>query len=232
MAPVALLTYDEGWYGWGRYLYPAAPMLGLATGAALVDGALPRLRPRVRQFAAAALALAVLFGVAQTFAAGRDWHDDRALAEAMIADHPESSNGYSELAVIELRAHRPAEALALLERASAIAPDNHTHWSRAATALMQLERRPEAYAAAARALALDPTDTNARYVTAIRLLGERREAEAAELLLAAIAAEPEQAGPRQTLREALSHLGPQSRFAEAVRAHAAKDPRLAALVSY
>src|SRR5581483_6919496 len=101
LAPVALLTYDDGWFGWGRYLYPAVPALALWLGEALVDGALPRLRPSLRRIAAGGFALAIALCAAQTFAAGRDWRDDRAFAAALIADHPTSPRGWFELGVVE-----------------------------------------------------------------------------------------------------------------------------------
>ena len=227
LAPVALLTYREGWYGWGRYLYPATPALALMAGALVVDVALPRLRPKLRQIAAGALALAVALLAASTFAAGRDWRDDRAFARAIVNDHPESSIGYSELAAVELNDGHADEALRLAERALALEPANHKHWSRAATALMQLGRRPEAYRAAARALELDESDANGDYITAIRLLGERNESQAAVRLLFAISEEPDEPGPWATLRQALTHLGPESVFAQTVRSLIANDRRFA-----
>lgn len=228
LTPIALLAGDEGWFGWGRYLYPAAPAFCVAVAAALVDGALPRLRSSLHRPFAAALALVVLLCAAQTLAAGRDWRDDRSFAEALVADHPESSAGWCELASVELRGDRPERALELATRCTEIAPGNHRGWSYAASALMRLGHRGEAYAAAARALALDADDTNARYLIAIQRLEQHREDEAARMLLDAIAAEPEQPGPWRTLREALAHLGPQSRFAATVRALAA-EPRYAAI---
>lgn len=228
LGPIALLSADEGWFGWGRYLYPAAPAFALAVAAALVDGALPRLRPRLRPALGAALALVVLLCAAQTFASGRDWRDDRSFAEALVADHPESSSGWCELAAVELRAGNAERALTLATRATELAPGSHVAWSHAASALMRLGRRPQAYAAAARALALDGNDNNARYLTAIARLEQHREPEAARLLLDALAAEPDQPGPWETLRQALAHLGRQSRLAAAVGA-ALDEPRYAAI---
>ncbi len=224
MAPVALLTFDEGWYGWGRYLYPAVPSLALALARA-AEAPLGRVRLASLGVGVVTAAMAV-----STFLCGRDWHDDHAFAQAMAVDHPESSMGWSELAAVELREERPAEALADAEHALTLAPRNFRHWSRAASALMKLDRRPEAYRAAARALELEPNDANARYVSAIRLLGERRESDAAAMLLEALRLEPEQEGPWQTLRQALDHLGPSSLFAQTIQA-AATDPRYAAIFS-
>jgi tetratricopeptide (TPR) repeat protein len=220
LAPVALLTFDEGWYGWGRYLYPSLPAMALIIGT-LVE------KRRVARVGAAIVAAAM---AASTFLAARDWHDDRSFSRAMTEDHPEASMGWSELAAVELRENHPAEALADVERALERAPRNYRHWSRAASALMRLDRRPEAYQAAARALALEPDDANAHYVTAIRFLGERREAEAAAQLLEALRLEPEQDGPWNTLTEARAHLGADSAFARAVAA-AASDPRYAGIAA-
>jgi tetratricopeptide (TPR) repeat protein len=206
LAPVALLTFAEGWTGWGRYLYPTLPGLALWAAAALVDGALPRLREGVRQFAAGAVAVALLGCAAQTLAAGRDWRDDRSLARAMMIDHPQSGLGYSELAVVEMNQGRAAEGLTLLEKAIALNPSRAVSWSRAATALMDLGRRDEAFRAAARALALDPEDNNARYVTAIRLLQEGRGEEGARLLVEVLRVEPSQEGPWNTLAQAVERF--------------------------
>jgi protein O-mannosyl-transferase len=228
LAPIALLSADEGWFGWGRYLYPAAPAFALAVAAAVVDGALPRLSVRLRRGVVAALGALVLLCAAQTLAAGRDWRDDRSFAEALVADHPESSAGWCELASVELRADNPARALVAAERATELAPRNHVAWSDAASALMRLGRRDQAYAAAARALALDGSDNNARYLCAIAALEQRREDDAAHLLLDALAAEPDQPGPWQTLSQALAHLGPHSRFAAVVQS-ALAEPRYASI---
>jgi protein O-mannosyl-transferase len=220
LAPVSLLTYDEGWFGWGRYLYPSLPAIALVAGT-LVE------KKRLARIGAAIVATAM---GASTFLAGRDWRDDRSFARAMAEDHPEASMGWSELAVVELREGQPAEALADAERAIERAPRNYRHWSRAASALMRLDRRPEAYQAAARALQLEPDDANAHYVTAIRLLGERREAEAASHLLEALRLEPEQDGPWATLEQARAHLSADSDFARALSA-ASRDPRYAGIAA-
>src|SRR5581483_3411649 len=228
LAPVALLTYDDGWFGWGRYLYPATPALALALGEALVDGALPRLRPSLRQIAAGAFALAIALCAAQTFAAGRDWRDDRAFAAALIADHPTSPHGWFELGVVEDHAGHAERALELAQKSLELAPRNHRAWSLAAGALMRLGRRADAFEAARRALALDAHDAGAEYIQSIALLGERREPEAAALLLDAIAGDPAQDGPWATLHQAAVHLGPSSSFVTAARA-ALTDPRYAAI---
>jgi protein O-mannosyl-transferase len=229
LAPIALLTADEGWFGWGRYLYPAAPMLGVAVGE-LGQRARASLRPRVQRALAIGAGVLVALCAVQTLAAARDWRDDRAFATAIIADHPESSSGWSELAVVELRDGHPQRAAELATRAVEIAPRNSRAWSRLATALMSTDRRADAFVAARRALALDPRDVNARYVRAIELLGQRKEAEAAQALVAAIAREPEQDGPWSTLVEAARHLGPTSPFVSTVRALAA-DPAYAPIAT-
>ncbi len=230
LAPIALLTADEGWTGWGRYLYPAMPVFALAVGAAVIDRGLPKLRPVMRRVALFACVAIVLLCAAQTLAQGRDFADDRAFASAIAADHPQSSLGWSELASVELNAGHSARALELAERACELAPRNHLHWSRAAGALMQLGRRPRAYAAAARALALDPNDANARYISAIGRLELHDEAAAAPLLLDALLADPAQDGPWQTLEQALTHLGPSSLFAATVR-QLIEQPRYAPLAA-
>jgi tetratricopeptide (TPR) repeat protein len=227
LAPIALLAADEGWFGWGRYLYPAAPMFAVAV-VEVGDQLTREVRARVRSALAVAAVVIVILCAAQTFAAARDWRDDRAFATAMLADHPESSAGWSELAVVELQDHHPERAAELASRAVEIAPRNGRGWSRLATALMQLGRRADAFAAADRALALDPGDVNGKYVLAIRRLGERKEADAAVLLVEVIAKEPEQQGPWQTLEQAARHLGASSEFVRTV-AQLSAEPRYAAV---
>ena len=217
LAPIALLAADEGWFGWGRYLYPAAPMLGLAVGE-LLDRARERLRPQMARALTLGAGVLIALCAAETLAAARDWRDDRAFATAIVGDHPESSAGWSELAVVELHDGHAQRAAELASRAVEIAPRNGRAWSRLASALMSIGRRADAFAAAERALALDPTDVNARYVRAIRLLGEHQQPEAAQLLLYAIAAEPDQEGPWHTLEQAARHLGPSSAFVQTARA--------------
>jgi Flp pilus assembly protein TadD len=222
MAPIALLAADEGWFGWGRYLYPSAPMLGIAV-AEVGQRTFAELRAPIRRGLAVAGAILVVLCAAQTLAATRDWRDDRAFASAIIADHPESSSGWSELALVELHDGNPQRAVDLAGRAVEIAPTNRRAWSHLASALMSAGRRPEAFLAARRLLALDPEDANGRYIRAIELLGERNEAAAATMLVGAIAREPAQDGPWNTLVEAARHLGPTSAFSSTVRALAA-DP--------
>jgi tetratricopeptide (TPR) repeat protein len=224
LAPVAQLTAEEGWFGWGRYLYPAAALLLLGAGQLLIEGTRGRLRPPLRRLVLTGAGLFVAAAALVTFLAGPSWRDDRSFAMAIVMDHPGYSMGYSEAAVVEMHDRNPGFALVLLDRAIALRPDYARHHSRRANALMQLERRREAYAAAARALALDPADNNGRYVTALLHLETRREAEAARLLLDVLAAEPEQEGPWRTVAQALTHLGPASPFAEALRAGLG-DPR-------
>jgi Tfp pilus assembly protein PilF len=231
LAPVALLTFNEGWNGWGRYLYPAAPSVCLAAAALVVDGALPRLRRELARLVAVGAALLVALCLAQTIAAGRRWRDDRAFFSAIRDEHPEQSIGYSELAVLELSEGRAARALELAELAVERAPASPLNWSRVASALMRLERRPEAFRAAEQAIVLARgrlPDNNARYIVAIERLGQRRQAEAAELLLDTLRADPEQAGPWQTLAQAVAHLGRDSEFAATLRRLAA-EPRYRAV---
>jgi tetratricopeptide (TPR) repeat protein len=230
LAPVALLTSDEGWFGWGRYLYPAAPMVCLAAAAALVDGAPPRLRPNLRRIVAYGAVLLLVLSAGQTLLLASTWRDDRALATALVEDHPELSVGWSELSAVELEAGQPARALELAEEAIRRAPDNGRAWSRAASALMQLGRRAEAFEAARRARVLRPADNNARYIAALAELAAGRQAEAARLLVEAVRVEPDQMGPWQTLAQAVGRLGAGSELGRTVGELAA-EPRYAAVAA-
>ncbi len=217
LAPIGLLAGDEGWYGWGRYLYPTAPMFAVAI-AEVSQALAPHLRPSARRLVPIAFAAAIVVCAAETLLAARDWRNDRAFATAMLADHPDSSTGWSELAIVELADHHPERAVELASRAVEIAPRNSRAWSRLATGLMETQRRADAYQAADRALALDPGDVNAKYIGAIRLLGQKQEVAAADLLVEVLSKQPEQQGPWQTLEQAARHLGPSSGFVrEALR---------------
>lgn len=224
MAPVGLLTWQEGWYGWGRYLYTPLPLLCLAaaeSAAAWLARNTPATQFLARRSTLLVGALTIALAASNAIAAA-DWRDDTALADAMMADHPEQSMGYSERAAAALRAGEPARALDLCEQALALRPDNARHWSRAASALMAQGRRDDALAAAEHALALDPGDGNGHYIRALRRLSERREAEAADELVAALRADPGQAGIWNTLAQARARLGAASTFEATLQALAAR----------
>jgi tetratricopeptide (TPR) repeat protein len=231
LAPIALLTVDEGWNGWGRYLYAAAMPCALACAGALVDGVIDgeigRARPHVRRWATAAFSIGVAALAIETCAGGRDWRDDHAFGAAMVADHPDSAFGWSELAAAEFNAGQTEDALAHARRAIALAPQLNRPWSISGRALLRLGRRGEAYAAARRAVELLPEDNDGHLVVAIGLVEERREAEGARELLEAIRIDPSRPGPWATLREAITKLGRESQLARQVAA-LAEDPRYAA----
>ncbi|MSP58993.1 MAG: tetratricopeptide repeat protein [Myxococcales bacterium] len=222
-APVAIIATLDGWSGWGRYLYPSMPLFAIALVSELRDGLLTHARPsllRVSRFAfGAAIALLSL----ETLAAGRIFHDDCAMAEAQVADHPRVSIGYSNLGMCALNAGEHERGLALLDQALERAPDNLVNRSRRAEALMRLGRMPEAFAAAREALRIDPTDGNARYIHALDLLGRGRQADAARLLIGVLRLEPEQRGIWTLMEREIRAGGPECPFALAARASAA-DP--------
>lgn len=229
LAPIALLTFYRSWTGWGRYLYPAAPFVCIAI-VSTVQTLSRRLPSRTQTLIAGAASLGILFCAVETLAAGRVWHDERSFALAKIADHPELSTGYSELAVVELEDNNPGAALTNAEHAIQIEPDDPHHWSRAAIALMRLDRRDEAYAAATRALTLDGSDNSSRHILVSQLLDLNRQADAARLLLDVLLAEPSRKGAWLTLEQKLSELGVHSEFANIVQ-HAPADPHCAAIAA-
>ncbi|MSP58969.1 MAG: DUF2079 domain-containing protein [Myxococcales bacterium] len=224
-APVALLTYMRGYIGWGRYLYPSAPMLALALAVAVEQRVVPRLREQLRRALAVAGALLIGLLAVQTFAAGDDWHDQRGLATAMVRDHPADPAGHLLLIRVEQSAGRTEQAGGHALRAAQLDPWSDTAWSQAAHFLMLNGRRGEAFVAAERAQRLHPGDPVSARILAIGLLERKSEAAAARILVEAIVANPQDEGAAQTLREAAARLGAGSEFVTTVRAQLG-DPRL------
>lgn len=164
LAPVALLTVVPDWSGWGRYLYPSAPLFGLALAeaASRLEARFSSLPRAVGRASIAALAL-LLAG--ETFAAGAAWRDDRALYRAQIAEHPEIARGWFELGFLEYAEGHPDEARPLLSRAVDLAPREMPFpWSHAAVALWRLGDQARARTVAERALRRDPNDADARNI--------------------------------------------------------------------
>jgi tetratricopeptide (TPR) repeat protein len=234
LAPVAMLTYFVSWNGWGRYLYPSAPLfiLGLAMSAHAAVERAPRLRVPLL---CASCGFAALCALA-TFWGGRAWQDERSFAAAQIADFPDLAMGWSELAVVDLESGDAAAAVEHARRATELDPDGPLHWSRLSLALIRQDRRPEAYVAARRALRSDPADLSARQVIAAELLETGREAEAAASLVAIVVEDPGRPGPWKMLEDQVKRRGGGSPFGTALKRLGAEvaDPavaaRLAALV--
>jgi protein O-mannosyl-transferase len=230
LAPIALLTRAEGWSGWGRYLYPAAPLACLFVGWLVAQQILPRARPRLRRLLGVACALGLLVCAAQTFLFGGVWRDDESLALGWIAEAPDSAPGYLMLGQSHYWRRQPGRAVPPLERAVALAPDNAETWANLAMARAALGQRQPAWAAADRALQLDPRNRRARYIVALGLLGQGRQVQAAEVLVALIAEDPAEPGPTSTLAEAWSHTGAGSPFRRRV-AQLVRDPRYRAVAA-
>lgn len=224
MAPIAMLTYNEGWSGWGRYLYHGAALFCLAAGAALFDDLLARV-PRVpwARALAALCAVVTLIMAVETGLAAQSWRSDRALAGAYIADQPTISVGYSVLGEHELNAGRLPEALDLLQRAIQRAPrPNYQHYARMAWVLMKLGRAEEAYAAARQALRLEPEEPTARYIHALERFNRGDQGGAARMLMALYCADPTFEGAWLTMKNTLARVGPESPFAAGLRLEAAR----------
>jgi hypothetical protein len=228
MAPVALLTHTEGWSGWGRYLYPAAPSFSLCVGLLLVDLARPRLPARLGPGAALLGGGLLLLLSVQTFTSAWKWRDDRHFNEALIEDDPLAPAGHYGLALDELREPRSAEenaraALPLLQRCVELDETQSKCWGHLAWASLWTGQRPRATQAAARALALDPASVIARHTRSLLLLVAGRDQEAAGLMLEVLAAEPEQPAHWAAIADGLRERGRTGALARALRSHLAED---------
>lgn len=218
-APVVLLTIEEGWSGWGRYLYPSAPLWSLALSALcarLAPRAPQTLQPRLPLLAA--LPLAAMAAV--TFLAGPAWRDERAVAEAQISERPDISVGYSLLAVVEFNEGHAERALALLQQALERAPYQGKSWSRAAFVLLRLKRRDAALLHAERALLLSPREAEARYVKAVVLVqrgGPGDDATAAHLIGEQLRDTPEDPRFWKVIQGVLRDGGAATPFAQALQ---------------
>ena len=214
LAPIAMLTYAEGWAGWGRYLYPAAPLFALAVSSLLLDEIVPRAGPLARRLLLGLGALALLVCVVQTFLAGRVWRDDESLARGWIEEAPGSAPGYLALGLVYYERQQPQRALPLFAAAVERAPANAEMHAKLALAHSALGQRAEAWQAAQRALVIDPANRLGRYIVALGLLsqpeGDRR-GQAAELLVTLLAEDPDE-GLWQTMDQAWSRNGPGSAF--------------------
>jgi protein O-mannosyl-transferase len=228
LAPIALLTQSEGWSGWGRYLYPAAPLTCLFLGVAVVGEVMPRARAAQRRLLHGALAalgaLALLACAAQTFVAGFTWRDDESLARGWIEEAPDSGAGYLALGIVHYDRRQLEAARALFQEAVARAPRNAEMNAKLALAHSALGQAPQAWQLARRAQALEPSNRLARYLVALGLLGRRREAEAAQLLVPLLAEQPNEDGLWKTMGEAWTRTGPGSAFRLTVAA-LVREPR-------
>ena len=234
LAPVSLLTSFEGWAGWGRYLYPIAPMFVLAlaelAAQAMAGRRLPRWLP------AAWAGIPVLLA-AHTFAGGADYHRERQYNLAQIRDDPQSAIGYLQLGSLERFQDRPATAIPLLEKGVSLDPRNKNGWSLLAWSYLAVGAPEPASRAAQRTRVLDPQDKIARFVESAVLLRQGRQAEAASILIPLLGDDPDSTGLWQEARKAVTRFGPDSPFATAVRSALVDEryrpirPRLEALLA-
>ncbi len=222
LAPVALLTHAEGWSGWGRYIYPTAPLLCLLAGAAFADQLLPRARGWSRHALVVTAGVVLIVCGGRTFAAATSWKDGFHFGRAQIASDPGSSAGYGFLAYWEYEAGRPARALDLIDRALAIAPNIPTFLARRAVFLVALGRQDEASQSAAAALRLDADQGLARYAQALVLLNRGQQADAASALAELLGDEPTAREIWATVRQAWQLFGDPSEFARTMRALASR----------
>lgn len=230
LLPISMLTYIHSWSGWGRYLYAPWAFGALALAYGLGERAVAGRGPRAVRLALTAWTAILCALGAQTFAAGRSWHSERALILSQIADFPESAMGYSNLAALELEAGRPLEALVLLRRATQAAPEETAHWSRLAEALRRLGRIPEAVAAAREALRRHGGDNNARFIVAQASAASQPDL-SARLFLEVLSEEPDQDGVWWELAQAVQRDRQRpAGLVPAVRARLA-EPRFLAIAA-
>jgi protein O-mannosyl-transferase len=234
LAPTSLLTSFEGWAGWGRYLYPAAPTFVLAfaeLGMQVMNGRrFPRWLPLV-------LGAIPMLLAAQTFAAGADFRDERAYNMAQIRDDPESEIGYLQLGSLERFLGRPQQAIPLLTKAVGINPRSKNGWSLLAWCYLAVGDMDKAFRAAQATRDLDPPDRVARFVESVVLIQRSQQEEAAGVLLPLLAEDSGAAGLWAEAAKASLRFGQDSPFNDALRKAMADDrsrpirSRLEALLS-
>ena len=222
LAPIALLTHSEGWSGWGRYLYPAAPLFCLLASWLVLLQLSPRARPTLRRTITGLAVLALLVCAAQTFIAGRVWRDDESLARAWIEEGPDSAVGYEQLGLVHFERGQPDQALPLVQRAVALAPQIAEGWAKLAMVEAALGRRQDAWQHSRRAVQLDPRNRLGRYTVVWSLLNQGGQAEAAQMLLPLLAEEPAADDLWQLLRQAWMRTGPGSPFRQTIASAGAR----------
>jgi hypothetical protein len=214
LAPASLLTSFEGWAGWGRYLYPIAPMFVLALAElgmlAMAGRRLPRWLP-------VALAAVPILLAAHTFAAGADYRSERQYNIAQIRDDPSSPTGYLQLGSLERFLGRPARAIPLLEKGVSLDPRSKSGWSLLAWSYLAVGQPEKAYRAARSTRDLDPQDKVARFVESAVLLQQDRQEAAAAVLLPLLGDDSDSAGLWREAFKAITRFGQDSLFAAAVR---------------
>jgi tetratricopeptide (TPR) repeat protein len=218
LAPIAVLTTAAGWTGWGRYLYPSAPLVSLAiAGAAAEVGRrwLHAAAARRAAFVGAGLVLIALS--AQTFAAGLDYRDERSFALAQIRDNPQSWYGFYQLGTLALSHDDLDEAIPNLSRAAELAPGDIDIWRRLALALASRRQFPASAQAARSALALEPGDRYARLLLGRALIAQGQPAEGVEHVLDVIVSTPDPRPIVAELHRALVEAGPDSALSRALR---------------
>ena len=221
MAPVGMLTFREGWPGWGRYLYEASPMFCLAVAGLVLGEAKPGLGPRIRRLLMPAFGVLLAVCALQTLAAARTWKDDVAFYRAQIAADPDWPGAWFGLGLAELHANRPDRAIPPLLRCTEISPRGFDCWGALAHAYLENGSGVAAWNAALTALEGNPRNGMARAVKAHALFRMGRQEESAVLLLDILTDEPEQVGLWRSLRDYALAVGPDAPFTRTARAQAA-----------
>lgn len=213
IAPTANVLFPIGTVRAERLLY--TPSFGFClVVAALVDALLARERMR-RVFPVVVAVLVIAFG-ARTWIRNPAWRDDRALAEATLAEAPDSALAWALLADWHVARNELQPARDALRRHLALQPGANA-WMLLGDVTRRAGDAPAAREAWERALELDPNRADALQNLSSAYLADRRPREALPLLERWCALAPESIAAQGNRIAALLATGDRARAAELAR---------------
>lgn len=219
--------------------HPAAIVFRSTYARALADAgrplaALTVYREAVRRWPAEATLLHDLAVAAREAAGGETANHGESLRQeavraeqAAIALDPKYAAAANGAGLLAIDADRPADAVALFERATTLDPTNASYWVNLGNARRALGDRSRAEAAYRRALAVDPDAADAANGLGVLLVDARRPAQAAPWFERAIAAAPDLVEAQLNLAIALQQSGRIDEAAAAYRRVLAAPARFA-----
>ncbi len=193
LAPAAVITLAEGWWGFNRYLYLPLALLALALGDGLgrLEGWLEAQgRGEVRRWVAWGLGGYAVLEASLYVGAILDLRDEGTFYKAIIAAAPESSHGHYGLGLLLLNARRYEEAAVELRTAYRLSPNDARGRTNLLIALVESGALVEARQIGAESVAQWPDNPMFYNLTGMAWLEERPE-EAARWFLAGLKVSPE-----------------------------------------